>query len=177
MSWSLFFSAYAVPRSAEDPLHFPEPLIATGGGSRSGWFQWQCEALLDTLPGHDALRFIYDESLCSGRREEEYFSAFWTVLGGDALAEATRQLESLLEDCKGHIGLLANSIEAGGLTEEYFRDALTSALAMQELPELVSDGDDGDSPLFMFTAFAALLIVFRFAQERDLTVVFYTCSG
>ncbi|WP_431478940.1 hypothetical protein [Massilia eburnea] len=132
---------------------------------------------MDILPGHDALRFIYDETPCSGRLEKEYFRSFWTVLNGDVLAEATKQLESLVAECKGHIDLLANSIEASGLTEEYFRDALSSALAMQELPELVSDGDDGDSPLFMFTAFAALLIVFRFAQEHDLTVVFYTCSG
>jgi len=176
VSWSSFFAAYAVPRSAEDPLHFPDPTPATGGGSRSGWFQWQCEALLDTFPGHDALRFIYDEARCSGRLEREYNTNFWTLLSGETLAVATQQLASLVTTCSERIELLAQSIEAGGRSEKDFRDALATALAIRELPELVSDGDDGDSPLFMFSAFVSLLILFRHAQEQDLTVVFYTCK-
>ena len=177
MSWSSTFVAYAVPRSAEDPLHYDDPLMpATAGGSRNGWFQWQCEALLDVLPGHDALRFIYDDKRCSDREEQEYYTLSWKFLSGEVLAEASRQLESLLAACSERIALLSKTIEAGGLTEKDFREALSSALATRELPRHIEGDGEGDDPLFMFSALAALLILFRLAQERDLTVVFYTCN-
>lgn len=174
MSWKSFFVVYAVPNFVEDPDQYTEPLsLCTGGGSRSGWFEWKCELLMDMFPGHDALRFLYDRSRYAGRDVGNEGGASWQLLRGHLFPEITTQIESLLGHCGEHIGDLP--FEYYSVADSH--EALSSAMAIHELPEHISDGDEGDSPQFLFSALASLLMLFKLAHEGDQSVVYYTCIG
>jgi hypothetical protein len=63
MSYSTLFGAYVVPQQEGDPIGYVDASASTFHcGSRSGAFHAACRSLLDSMPGHEGLRFLSAQS-------------------------------------------------------------------------------------------------------------------
>jgi hypothetical protein len=177
MSHQSLFGAF--PISTEGGGLAPEPDVAVGelrGSSRNGAFFRGLGELLDTLPAHEALRFLAADGTALGSPAPD--GTHWTVLDSDSTPPIITALDDLLRACHAAAADVAEAhfFRDAGLTAAQVRHQLAAARECSDVnAEMPSD--DGDDVGFLFTVLVSLRGFLRRAHGRSRRVALFTWSA
>lgn len=175
MSFSTLFGAYAAPAGAAYPGG-AAPAGAPGfrGASRSGAFHAACAALLDALPGYDALGFLAAHRPAPA--DPATSDATMThVIEVAMIEKSLAQLVGLRAACSARTDLVHGVLHdfLGSCERHELALALEKPVVCVDLNAESRSGEDGDSPEFFCNALLSLQSLLQRASERSLTIVYY----
>lgn len=175
MSYVTLFGAYAAPAGGGHPVDSPAA-DAPGfrGASRSGAFHAACAALLEALPGHEALGFLAAQR--PGREEHTPDGRTTTdLIEPPAIAAVAARLDALLAACSARPDAAHAALQdpLGSCDRAAFVAALASASACTDLNAESPSGEDGDSPAFFCNALRSLQALLQQASRQGRAVVYY----
>jgi hypothetical protein len=177
MSHQALFGAF--PISPEGSGLDPKPDDAVGelrGSSRNGAFSRGLGELLDTLQGHEQLRFLAADGTAVAAPTSD--GTRWTVLDGDTVLPVIMALDDLLRACHERAAdvAAADFFRDGGLTAAEIRRHLAEARECSNV-NVEMPSDDGDDVEFLFAALVSLRAFLRRAQRRARRVAIFTWSA